>query len=93
MFDPGAPIAAQNLGRLAGIEREGMARHGATVVRNRALGGRSQDCERLISEGHARATAKSRDDSLMLPSPDEYWAMLDGAAAGRYAFPAINVTS
>jgi fructose-bisphosphate aldolase, class II len=29
----------------------------------------------------------------MLPSPDEYVAMLDGAAAGRYAFPAINVTS
>jgi fructose-bisphosphate aldolase, class II len=29
----------------------------------------------------------------MLPSPDEYGAMLDGAAAGRYAFPAINVTS
>jgi fructose-bisphosphate aldolase, class II len=29
----------------------------------------------------------------MLPSPDEYIAMLDGASAGRYAFPAINVTS
>jgi fructose-bisphosphate aldolase class II len=29
----------------------------------------------------------------MLPSPGEYAAMLDGAAAGRYAFPAINVTS
>jgi fructose-bisphosphate aldolase, class II len=29
----------------------------------------------------------------MLPSPDQYVAMLDGAAAGRYAFPAINVTS
>jgi fructose-bisphosphate aldolase class II len=29
----------------------------------------------------------------MLPSPDQYAAMLDGAAAGRYAFPAINVTS
>src|SRR5215207_8368515 len=29
----------------------------------------------------------------MLPSSDEYVAMLDGAAAGRYAFPAINVTS
>jgi fructose-bisphosphate aldolase, class II len=29
----------------------------------------------------------------MLPSPDQYWAMLDGAAVGRYAFPAINVTS
>ena len=29
----------------------------------------------------------------MLPSPDQYEAMLDGAAAGRYAFPAINVTS
>jgi hypothetical protein len=29
----------------------------------------------------------------MLPSPDEYAAMLDGAAAGRYAFPAVNVTS
>jgi fructose-bisphosphate aldolase, class II len=29
----------------------------------------------------------------MLPSPEQYLAMLDGAAAGRYAFPAINVTS
>jgi fructose-bisphosphate aldolase, class II len=29
----------------------------------------------------------------MLPSPEQYAAMLDGAAAGRYAFPAINVTS
>ena len=29
----------------------------------------------------------------MLPSPDDYVAMLDRAAAGRYAFPAINVTS
>jgi fructose-bisphosphate aldolase, class II len=29
----------------------------------------------------------------MLPSPDQYVAMLDGAAAGRFAFPAINVTS
>jgi fructose-bisphosphate aldolase class II len=29
----------------------------------------------------------------MLPSPDQYGAMLDGAAAGRYALPAINVTS
>jgi fructose-bisphosphate aldolase class II len=29
----------------------------------------------------------------MLPSPDQYAAMLDGAATGRYAFPAINVTS
>jgi fructose-bisphosphate aldolase class II len=29
----------------------------------------------------------------MLPSPDQYVAMLDGASAGRYAFPAINVTS
>ena len=29
----------------------------------------------------------------MLPSPDQYVAMLDGAAAGRYAFPAINITS
>jgi fructose-bisphosphate aldolase class II len=29
----------------------------------------------------------------MLPSPEEYAGMLDGAAAGRYAFPAINVTS
>jgi hypothetical protein len=29
----------------------------------------------------------------MLPSPEQYVAMLDGAAAGRYAFPAINVTS
>jgi fructose-bisphosphate aldolase class II len=29
----------------------------------------------------------------MLASPEEYAAMLDGAAAGRYAFPAINVTS
>jgi fructose-bisphosphate aldolase class II len=46
-----------------------------------------------MSEGYALATAKSRDDSLMLPSPEEYAAMLDSAAAGRYAFPAINVTS
>jgi fructose-bisphosphate aldolase class II len=37
--------------------------------------------------------ASSRDDSLMLPSPDQYLAMLDGAANGRFAFPAINVTS
>jgi fructose-bisphosphate aldolase class II len=29
----------------------------------------------------------------MLPSPEQYAAMLDGALAGRYAFPAINVTS
>jgi fructose-bisphosphate aldolase, class II len=29
----------------------------------------------------------------MLPTPEEYGAMLDGAATGRYAFPAINVTS
>jgi fructose-bisphosphate aldolase class II len=29
----------------------------------------------------------------MLPSTEQYAAMLDGAAAGRYAFPAINVTS
>jgi fructose-bisphosphate aldolase, class II len=29
----------------------------------------------------------------MLPSPAQYLEMLDGAAAGRYAFPAINVTS
>jgi fructose-bisphosphate aldolase, class II len=29
----------------------------------------------------------------MLPSAEEYAAMLDGAAAGGYAFPAINVTS
>jgi fructose-bisphosphate aldolase class II len=29
----------------------------------------------------------------MLPRPDEYAAMLDAAADGRYAFPAINVTS
>ena len=29
----------------------------------------------------------------MLPSPEQYAAMLDGASAGRYAFPAINVTS
>jgi fructose-bisphosphate aldolase class II len=29
----------------------------------------------------------------MLPSPEQYAAMLDGAAAGSYAFPAINVTS
>jgi fructose-bisphosphate aldolase class II len=29
----------------------------------------------------------------MLPSPEQYAAMLDGAAAGGYAFPAINVTS
>jgi fructose-bisphosphate aldolase class II len=29
----------------------------------------------------------------MLASPEQYVAMLDGAAAGGYAFPAINVTS
>jgi fructose-bisphosphate aldolase, class II len=29
----------------------------------------------------------------MVPSQEQYAAMLDGAAAGRYAFPAINVTS
>jgi fructose-bisphosphate aldolase class II len=29
----------------------------------------------------------------MLPSPEQYAAMLDGAAEGGYAFPAINVTS
>jgi fructose-bisphosphate aldolase, class II len=29
----------------------------------------------------------------MLPTPEQYAAMLDGAAAGRYAFPAVNVTS
>jgi fructose-bisphosphate aldolase, class II len=29
----------------------------------------------------------------MLPTPDQYAEMLDGAAAGSYAFPAINVTS
>jgi fructose-bisphosphate aldolase class II len=29
----------------------------------------------------------------MLPSPEQYAAMLDGAASGGYAFPAINVTS
>jgi fructose-bisphosphate aldolase, class II len=29
----------------------------------------------------------------MLPSPEQYAAMLDGAASGSYAFPAINVTS
>ena len=29
----------------------------------------------------------------MLPSPEQYGAMLDGASAGGYAFPAINVTS
>jgi fructose-bisphosphate aldolase, class II len=29
----------------------------------------------------------------MLPSPEQYAAMLDGAAAGGYAFPAVNVTS
>src|SRR5215203_5803057 len=29
----------------------------------------------------------------MLPTPAQYTAMLDGAAAGGYAFPAINVTS
>src|SRR5215204_1841046 len=29
----------------------------------------------------------------MLPSPEQYAAILDGAAAGGYAFPAINVTS
>src|SRR5262245_66143674 len=29
----------------------------------------------------------------MLLSPEEYAAMLDGAADGGYAFPAINVTS
>jgi fructose-bisphosphate aldolase class II len=34
-----------------------------------------------------------RNDWRVLPSPDQYAAMLDSAAAGRYAFPAINVTS
>jgi fructose-bisphosphate aldolase, class II len=29
----------------------------------------------------------------MLPTPEQYAAMLDGAGAGGYAFPAINVTS
>jgi fructose-bisphosphate aldolase class II len=29
----------------------------------------------------------------VIPSPDHYAAMLDGASEGRYAFPAINVTS
>jgi fructose-bisphosphate aldolase, class II len=29
----------------------------------------------------------------MLPTPEQYGAILDGAAAGRYALPAINVTS
>jgi fructose-bisphosphate aldolase class II len=29
----------------------------------------------------------------MLPSPEQYAEMLDGAAAGGYAFPAVNVTS
>ena len=29
----------------------------------------------------------------MLPSPEQYTAMLDGAAAGGYAFPAVNITS
>jgi fructose-bisphosphate aldolase, class II len=29
----------------------------------------------------------------MLPSPEQYAAMLDGALDGRYAFPAINITS
>jgi fructose-bisphosphate aldolase, class II len=29
----------------------------------------------------------------MLPNPEQYGAMLDGAAAARYAFPAVNVTS
>src|SRR3712207_5318829 len=29
----------------------------------------------------------------MLATPEQYGAMLDGAAAGGYAFPAINVTS
>jgi fructose-bisphosphate aldolase class II len=29
----------------------------------------------------------------VLPTPEQYAAMLDGAAAGGYAFPAINVTS
>src|SRR5678809_1414238 len=29
----------------------------------------------------------------MLPSPEQYAAMLDGAAAVGYALPAINVTS
>jgi len=46
-----------------------------------------------MSEGHTLTPAQSRDDSLMLPTPEEYGEMLDGAAAGRYAFPAINVTS
>jgi fructose-bisphosphate aldolase, class II len=46
-----------------------------------------------MSEGHALTAVESRDDSLKLPSPEQYVAMFDGAAAGRYAFPAINVTS
>lgn len=29
----------------------------------------------------------------MLPTPEQYAAMLDGAASGGYAFPAVNVTS
>jgi fructose-bisphosphate aldolase class II len=29
----------------------------------------------------------------MLPSPEQYAAMLDRASGGRYAFAAINVTS
>jgi fructose-bisphosphate aldolase, class II len=29
----------------------------------------------------------------VIPSADDYLAMLDGASEGRYAFPAINVTS
>jgi fructose-bisphosphate aldolase class II len=29
----------------------------------------------------------------MLPSPEQYVAMLDGASAGGFAFPAVNVTS
>jgi fructose-bisphosphate aldolase class II len=47
---------------------------------------------RLISQVTLH-DGKSRDDSRVLPSPDQYAGMLDGAAAGRYAFPAINVTS
>jgi fructose-bisphosphate aldolase class II len=31
--------------------------------------------------------------AMGIPSPDQYAAMLDAAASGRYAYPAVNVTS
>jgi fructose-bisphosphate aldolase class II len=37
--------------------------------------------------------AKMKEDRAMLATAEQYAAMLDGAAAGGFAFPAINVTS